>query len=278
MTKITQIQFSEKTFAKLFFGYFILLLFYRLHSSAFLIYAFGQPMKGPDVDYAYWLSCSIGFPHFIITQFWACVLVDIGVMVFVFACFFESKYRSFFGLALLLFYFTQRMTLETYSCAHVKSTSAIFIALIPFCFQKKNNFLLSMEFARYFLIYILVMSAYSKINNGLLFNPSNFANILINQHSDLATLNPTHYCYSIAKILIQHPIYAALSYVLLFCTQAIFIIGFFTKKYDRILFICLLIFSTLTYFVMRIYNFDIVVLGLSLLYFKSTASKDIIKN
>ena len=66
--------------------------------------------------------------------------------------------------------------------------------------------------------------------------------------------------------------------MILFCPQAIFIIGFFTKKYDRILFICLLIFSTLTYFVMRIYNFDIVVLGLSLLYFKSTASKDIIKN
>lgn len=224
-------------------------------------------MKGPDADYTFWLSHCIGFPHYIIQHFWACLLVDISVVVLSITCFVSDKYRNIFCILLILFFFIQRITIETYSCSHSKSMSTVFIALLPFCFRKNKNFNLVAEFARYFLIYILVASAFYKFYNGALLEPTNFATVLINQHSDLAILNPTHISYRVASVLIAHPILAAISFILLFITQAIFIIGLFTKKYDGILFICLMSFAVTTYFIMRIYNFDIILLGLFLLYF-----------
>jgi len=144
--------------------------------------------------------------------------------------------------------------------------SPLFIAILPFCFKQDKAFALISEFSRYFLIYILTVSAFYKFHNGALFDPTNFAVTLVNQHSDLATLNPEHLCYKVAHVLMTHPPLAGLSYILLFIAQALFIVGFFTRKFDNWLFITLIIFAITTYIVMRIYNLDITVLGFYLLY------------
>lgn len=258
---------NRDSFARVVFGYFLLLLLYRFHSSTFLAYQYGQPMKGPELDYAYWFSLCSGFPHYIIQHYWACLLVDIAVVLTAAACFISDKYRNVFCTLLLVFFFVQRITIETYACSHSKSMSPVFIALLPFCFKKEETFQLLAEFSRYFLMYVLIASAFYKFHNGALLDPSNFATVLVNQHSDLATLNPGHLCYKISSQLIAHPSFAAISFILLFLTQASFILGVFTQRYDRLLFIFLCIFAWLTYFIMRIYNLDITILGLYLLYF-----------
>lgn len=124
------------------------------------------------------------------------------------------------------------------------------------------------EFGRFFLIYILVISAYSgSREHGALLGTDTFSAILVNQHTDLAVLHPGHISYKVAKLLIQYPFAANLAFKLLFITQSFFIIGIFTKRADRILFVLLMGFAISTYLVMRIYNFDITLLGFSLLYF-----------
>lgn len=263
---------NKNTFAKVLFGYFIALFVFRFHSGTFLIFQYQQPMKGPNVDWSFWLSLCTGFPHFIIRHYWACLLVDSAVVIFSIASFFSNKWRNLFCIALLIFFFIQRITLETYACSHSKSTAALFIALLPFCFKNEKNFKLISEFSRYFLLYILIASAFYKLYNGGILSPENFAVTLVNQHSDLATLNPQHISYSIASILITHPFWAGIAYIALFLTQGIFVVGIFTRKYDTLLFVALLIFSVMTYLVMRIYNMDITVLGLWLLYNKKHLS------
>jgi hypothetical protein len=257
---------NRDTFAKILFGYFFILLLYRYNSSTFLIFQYGQPMKGPGVDWAFWFSLCSGFPHFIIQHYWACVLVDLAVVLFSIACFFSAKYRSIFCIGLTIFFFTQRITLETYSCSHSKSDSALFIALLPFCFKKEQTFNVVSEFSRYFLLYILTASAFYKFHNGALLDPTNFAITLVNQHSDLATLNPQHISYKMASFLMTKPILAAFSYIVLFLVQAVFIVGFLTRKFDKFLFVLLFLFALMTYLIMRIYNFDIMVLGCYLLF------------
>ncbi len=264
---------NKNSFSRLVFGYFLLLLVYRVHSDTFLVYAVGQPMKGPELDYAFWLSHCTGFPHYIIQHYWASLFIDAAVVLFSVACLVSEKHRPVLCRLLILFFFIQRITIESYSCSHSKSMSAVFIALMPFCFKDEINFSLVTEFARYFLIYILLASAFYKLFNGALLHPTNFSVVLVNQHSDLATLNPAHICYRIASKLIAHPIWAAFSYILLFITQISFFTGIFTKKYDRILFVCLFLFAVTTYLIMRIYNFDITLLGLYLLYFPSQKIK-----
>ncbi|MDB5226161.1 MAG: hypothetical protein JWN78_354 [Bacteroidota bacterium] len=258
---------NRNTYARWVFGFFLLLLIYRWHSSTFLIYAYGAPMKGPEMDYAYWITLCTGLPHFIIQHYWACLFIDVAVVACSIGCFISEKHRHVFCTLLILFFFIQRVTIETFSCSHSKSISCVFVALLPFCFKSDKNFMLVLEAGRYFLIYVMVASAIHKLTNGALTHPYNFSTVLINQHVDLATLNPNHICYRIASKLIQHPAWAAASYIMLFISQIIFIVGFFTKQSDRLLFIFLFAFAVTTYYIMRIYNFDILMLGFTLLYF-----------
>jgi hypothetical protein len=254
-------------FAGIVFGYFFLLLLYRMYSHSMLWHTIGQPVKGPDTDYTFWLSHLLYFPQFIIRHSWAGLLVDAAVIMLTIVCFISDRYRPYFCTLLVIFFFMQRITVESYSCSHTKSISCLFIALLPFCFKKKENTVLLIEFGRYFLIYILVISAYHKLVNGGLGHENSFSNTLILQHADLATLNPAHAVYGIATFLISHPVLADASFKFLFVLQLSFFAGIFTKRLDRILFGLLLLFAISSYLVMRIYNFDIILLGLTLLYF-----------
>jgi hypothetical protein len=266
---------NREQYAKWIFAYFLILLIYRWHSGTFLTFIYGQPMKEPQLDHLFWLSLCAGFPHFIIQHYWACFLVDTLVVILALACLLSEKHLVWWCRLLLIFFFIQKVTVEIYSCSHSKSNTCVFVAMLPFCFRDKTSFTLLIETGRYFLIYILVSSSFHKLNNGELMAPYNFAIVLVNQHSDLATLNPQHICYRIASALIAHPLWAAISYELLFFTQASFLAGVFTKNADRLLLILLVGFAVMTYYIMRIYNFDIVMLGLTLLYFP--ASQKLVK-
>ncbi|MBK9328204.1 MAG: hypothetical protein IPM95_02590 [Sphingobacteriales bacterium] len=263
----TAIHTKVEKYAKRVFIWFFLLLLFRIYSHALLIYTFDQPVKGPGTDYTFWLSHLLCFPEFIIHNRWACCIIDAGVIMLSLAAVLSDKNRNGITILLILFFFVQRITLESYSVSHTKSISCLFAALLPFCFKKSETTELLIEFGRFFLIYILVISAYHKFQHGALLGTDTFSAILVNQHTDLAVLHPGHISYKVAKLLIQYPFAANLAFKLLFITQSFFIIGIFTKRADRILFVLLMGFAISTYLVMRIYNFDITLLGLSLLYF-----------
>ncbi len=251
---------------RLLLSYFLLLMIYRIYSSAMLVYAHGQPIRTPDLDYTFWLSHLIGFPDMIIQHYWLCFLIDVGVIGCSVFALFNKRKRTAWVAALLVLFFLQRITLESFSASHTKSIVCIFVALFPLCFKSEVRFGLMQEAARYFLLYILLFSAWNKWANGALLTAGNFVNVLINQHSDLAIYAPQHICYQTAQWLITHPGFANAAYWLLFLTQASFIIGVFTRRADQWLFIALIAFAITTYLVMRIYNFDLLVLGWVLLY------------
>ncbi len=269
----TKTSLSIQRYAPMVFGLFLILYVYRIHSFSILYYTANSPLKNVDTNYTYWLLLLLQFPSYIIQQKWLCTLIDSGVFVVCVFCIFSKKKRYIFARILLFLFFIQISTLQIFSCTHTKSIACLMIALLPFVCKEEKNTVLLIEFARYFLIYIMVISAYHKVVNGGLMQTDNFPNMLLHQHLDLATLYPQHISYCISHWLIEHKTIANGLFVLLFCTQAIFVIGIFTKRYDRILFVLLFGFAVSTYFIMRIYNFDIVLLGLTLIFFKGTRKR-----
>lgn len=257
---------NRSRWESLLIGYFLVLLVFRIYSSAMLVFAHGQTFHSPDLDYTFWFSHLLGFPDVIIRHYWLCLLVDTGVAGAAVMALFDKKNRAVWMATLMLFFFIQRITLESFSASHTKSIACIFVALFPLCFRKEERFALMMEGARYFLLFILLISAWNKWANGALLSEGNFVNMLINQHSDLAVYAPQHISYRIAQWLTETPLFADIAYWLLFVTQASFIIGVFTRRADQWLFIALIAFAITTYLVMRIYNFDLLVLGWVLLY------------
>lgn len=259
---------NRNSYARLVFGYFLVLFLYKYYDAQILLSIVNAPLKGHDVDYTYLLFLATGLPQYIISHTWTCILFDWGSFIFLLACIFSNKYRHWFARFFILFFFIQRFTLETYSSAHTKSISCLLFAFLPFCFKDDEMYELAVGFGRYFLIFILVSAAYHKLTNGALLTSGNFVNQLINQHTDLAILQPTHISYQVAHYLILHPMLSNFLYKLLWVAQLTFVAGIFTKKYDRYLWIILMAFAVSTYFIMRIYNFDITVLGWSLWFYK----------
>lgn len=259
---------NRYSYARLVFGYFLILVLYKIQATEYLFSLKGAPLKGHDVDYAYLIFLATGFPQYIISHTWTCVLFDAGSLLLLLACLFSDKYRHWFVRFFILFFFIQRLTLEIYANSHTKSTSCLLFAFLPFCFKDDDTFELLVGFGRYFLLFILISAAYHKLTNGALLTSGNFVNQLINQHTDLAILQPTHISYKVAHYLILHPVLANFLFKLLWVAQLTFIAGIFTKQYDRFLWIILIAFAVSTYFIMRIYNFDITVLGWSLWFYK----------
>jgi hypothetical protein len=235
------------------------MLILRWWGGRYLTFMAGQPLKGPDLDWNFWIVLLSGLPQFIIQHIWACKFID-GLILFLTltAFFFPKNHRLF--IALLVTLLINHFTLETYSVTHSKNSAVLYLSLLPLC-VRKEHFGITAEFVRYCVIFILISAAWHKLHNGGLMNPEHFVRILVNQHADLAILRPEHITYHISRWLIGHPFIAWLFFICLFFLQALFLSGVFTKSFDRALCLVIVTFVGLTYLLMRISIFEMLAGG-----------------
>lgn len=142
---------------------------------------------------------------------------------------------------------------------------AVVIISIPFWSKNEKRFNLLWEGLRYYLLYIFTSAALWKIFRGSVFYQEQLSNILKHQQLDLLLQQPQNYQAHCVQYLIAHP---ETSHVLLIANVALqlfFILGFFTKKFDSLLFVLAIIFCSANYFVMGITSSELLVLNLTLL-------------
>ena len=80
--------------------------------------------------------------------------------------------------------------------------------------------------------------------------------VLLEQHKELLTNSPGYWQTSFILYLINHEALSYLLYVLACVVELSFIVGFFTKKYDRYLLLAFAIFLVMDYLIMRIAFFE----------------------
>ena len=147
--------------------------------------------------------------------------------------------------------------------------------LFPFVFMPKKDETFEVLFngLRYFLLFFFASAGLWKLRQGGVFNPAEMSGILLYQHTQLLTNSPLYWQSKLILWLIQHRYIAYILYLLNTLIELSFIIGFFTKKYDKALLILFLLFLVMDYFVMRIPYFEIAPLLLTLLPFETQHSK-----
>lgn len=259
---IKNINFSyDKSVLILFLALYLIRFFSGrcLHTIAL------QPIKSPEIDYAFWLLLLTQIPSFLINHSLISLIVDIIILFL--SIYLVIKFKKYLFIILITLFFIQHITVEIYSCYHSKVSVVIFVAFIPLLLKQKNKHLM-IEFVRYFVLFILVSAAYHKIHNGAIFSLQYFQTVLFLQHIDLQVLNPNHISYKIAVYLRSHIYYAYTAFMLLFFTQLSFALGIFTKKLDLLLILLLITFTLMTYLVMRIYIFELLIAIPAFLYFK----------
>ncbi len=142
---------------------------------------------------------------------------------------------------------------------------ALVIISIPFWSKNETRFNLLWEGARYYLLYVFASAALWKIFRGSVFYQEQLSNILKHQQLDLLLQQPLSYQAHCVQYLIAHPETSHLVLIANVVLQLCFAVGFFTKKFDSLLFVLAIIFCVANYFVMGITSTELLVLNLTLL-------------
>jgi hypothetical protein len=233
------------------FGTILVYLAFWYFQGHFLSQLQHPVLINPSIDNTYWILCILRIPQTII-QF--PLTADLTLVIILFVSFITKSKWSF--RFLVVFYIVYISTFNVYTSIHTKACLFFIVAILPFCFNKFQS--LIKDGVRYYFLYVLVSAAIFKIINGGLFHPNQLVHILENQHTSLSILNPSNIQYQLSLWLIKHTTITNFLWICFFLMEAIFIIGFFTKKYDFMLLVVLLIIIASTYIVMRIVLIDFI--------------------
>jgi hypothetical protein len=126
--------------------------------------------------------------------------------------------------------------------------------LFPVIFLASNPkiFRLLTEGLRYFFLFVLASAGIWKIVTGSIFNLQQMSGILLYQHADLLSTSPGYWQTNLIQWLIGHETIGYIFYLSATVLELVFIVGFFTKRYDHLLVIGFLVFLIFDHLIMRI--------------------------
>lgn len=241
-TKTSEIYLTnqpEHFICRLVFSFILLDLIMSGFSNT-LIHQFQSPVLiFPYIDPTFWIMHLLRIPEFIssnhlIAWSWDFALFGscLGIIIY------PGKKQL---VAVFLFlYFIYYIIFNSFGAHHTHSLIPVLMAPVPFLFSKKS-FLFCWEGLRYFLLFSYSAAFFWKLlrlswlfkEQGVLIMKENLTPYLyFNPHSFLSEI----YFY-----FLDHPGLTQFFLLSGFVFEGIFIIGFFTKKYDKYLLILSLI-------------------------------------
>lgn len=131
--------------------------------------------------------------------------------------------------------------------------------LFPFLFMSVNltTFYFILNALRYFFLFFFSSAAIWKFVQGGIFNIDQMSAILLFQHKEYLTSSPGFWYTSIIYWLVKRPEFGYFLYLAATLLELFFVVGFFTKKLDRLLIICFVIFLITDHFFMRIPYYEL---------------------
>ena len=214
---------------------FILLDLIMFGFSNTLIHQLRSPVLiFPYVDPAFWIMHFLNIPGFISSNPFIAWSWDIALFASCISIIIFPGKKLLVGIFLLL-YFVYYIIFNSFGAHHTHSLIPVLVTPVPFLFSKKS-FLFCWEGLRYFLLFSYSAAFFWKLfrlswlykEQGVLIMKENLTPYLyFNPHSFLSNI----YIY-----FLNHPGLTQFFLISGFVLEGTFIIGFFTKKYDKYLF------------------------------------------
>lgn len=218
---------------------FLLIFFTLLYSLAShtLLHQLQQPvLKYPYVDLTYWLLHWLHIPELLTGSVAVAWIFDSLLFISCIACFLFPQKNGLVILFLLL-YFCYFITFNTYGTHHTDPKLGVLFIAIPFTVRNNRSFNYLWQGLRYFLCFAYSCAFYWKVvrlgwlqhDQGLLITQKNLVEYLF--------FHPNTALAGIYNWLLQRETLMQILFVAGCILEGVFIVGFFTKRYDRYLFI-----------------------------------------
>ena len=141
----------------------------------------------------------------------------------------------------------------------------ILIITIPFWFRNNKSFSLLWEGVRYFTVFIYFSAFLWKLLRGSVFHPGQGLGIFLNGGGSNLIYNPDSLFGGWYAYAVSHPSFAQWVMLAGVAMEAIFIIGFFTRRFDLALFVIPFLFHTITWIFLDVFFFELLILNLAFL-------------
>lgn len=169
--------------------------------------------------------------------------------------FFQSRIVTFLALFTAVFNMGYAYIFSIFTFVSIEVFTAwMFVPLVFASTKIRANYYL-LHIVRIVFLLIFFSTALWKIRAGGVFNPDQLSAILLRQHTSLLLSDPSSWFSQFLTFLIGNKAFSYSIYLLAFLLEFIFVIGFFTKRYDRVLIICFILFMVFDYLLMEINYF-----------------------
>jgi hypothetical protein len=241
----------------------ILVWIYRW-SAGVLPHQWGAPvLVQPNLDLTYWLFIGSGAAYFFSNGAPAYCLSFLLLGLPILNIFYRNKpisaYISGFYSLILMIY---ALLFNTYSSIHTSYLYGLWFASLAFWAFDAARFGLAWQALRYYTCWIYASAFGWKLVRGFWNYPLHAKAIIMHENAAYLLQNPNTYLAQALNFLIQHEQFAHYFLNIGMLIQGAFIIGFFTKKYDKWLFWLPFFFHFMTYFLLDVAFFEFLILQL----------------
>lgn len=171
----------------------------------------------------------------------------------------KGRYATTLGGAFVCFLALYFLLADVFWQVHHEPFILYLLLAFAFVTNREDRFYMVLEGCRYYFLYIFVSAAIWKIARGAVFNSQEMSRILLLHQSDLLTSHsdlPGEPCAlfscHVYTWLINHPNWSYWLYLGGALLEASFVIGFFTRRWDRLLIVLALVFVIADLLLMRI--------------------------
>lgn len=215
------------------------------------------PFIAPKSDNFFWLLHYFNIPQFCLSNPYAGLVIDSTIILSLIGAYFRPK-QWVFGLLFMLSFTVYYMSFNSAMTHHAHPMSGyIFVGFLMLLTPNAKRFTLGFYALRHYACFVMASAGLWKVGRGAFFHPNQMTNILMVQHTDYRAARGEDYWYSqFVEWLIQHPDWTQWLWYLGVVLELAFLIGFFTRKFDKWLILCFLGFFIADYWIMNLYFFE----------------------
>lgn len=246
--------------SRLVFSFIFIALMFRFLLHATPSHLLQPPFFLLGLDFTYWLYHFAGIQHLIIYSQAGAAIFDTCLMA---SCILSILFplKKIWVISFSVLFFLYAITYNTYIVHHAHPLTMMMLITIPFWFRKNETWQLIWEGMRYYICYIYTMSFIWKIwiSNSFFYWNQGVGSVKLNL-AEYLYHNPGTWMAIIFKFFIAHPFLLNMGNTIIFLAEGLMVVGFFTKKYDRILMLLPVIIHVCSYFFADVFFIEMLVL------------------
>lgn len=227
-----------------------LLFNYRFH---LLLHQIGSnPLLYQEIDPVYWLFMLLQLPQIIIGPF--AVAFDIALLVSCCCCIIWPR-KALFPLLFFILHFIYFILYNMLSGHHYISIGLLLMS-VPFVMSNAQKFAFFFLFIRFAFCFGMFTAALWKIGRGALFYTHQLYALYAQTFIEELALDKGNFRFMLVRWQLQHPWLTHAAWVFMILLELLFILGFLSFKWDKLLLVCYLLFYVGGWLLLNIYNYD----------------------